>query len=84
MALYHIAQGSGLVVKSASLFYSHIFDSGNFDVVNIIPVPQRFEYYIGKSQGQHILYCFFAQKVVDPVNLVFLENRSIETVQLFG
>ena len=81
MILYHIPQSSRRFIESATLLDSQILYSGNFYVVDIIPVPERLENTIGKTEGQHILRCLFTEKMVNTVNLMFFENRSINFIQ---
>ena len=45
-------------------------------MVNISVVPQGFENNIGKAKGHQILHGFFAQIVVDTIDLVFPEYRK--------
>ena len=81
MILYHIPQSSRRFVESATLLDSQILYSGNFYVVDIIPVPERLENTIGKTESQHILRCLFTEKMINTVNLMFFENRSINFIQ---
>ena len=47
-----------------------------------VTIPERFEDAVGKTERKHVLCSFLAKKMVDTVNLVFVEDRSIDTVQL--
>ena len=51
-------------------------------IVDVVTVPKRLENTVGEAERQNVLRGFLAQKVVDTVNLVLLEHRGIDTVQL--
>ena len=81
MVLHHITQGPRRFVESAALLDTEIFDGGDFHVVDIVPVPERFEDAVGKTESQYILGSLFTKEMVDTVNLLFVEDRSIDFVQ---
>ena len=82
MILYHVAQGTRRFVEPAALLDTEVLDSCNFYVVDIVTIPKRFEDTVGKTERKHVLCSFLAKKMVDTVNLVLVEDRSIDTVQL--
>ena len=82
MILYHVAQGTRRFVEPAALLDTEVLDSCNFYVVDIVTIPERFEDTGGKTERKHVLCSFLAKKMVDTVNLVLVEDRSIDTVQL--
>ena len=82
MILHHIPQRTCRFIEPASLLDTQIFYGCNFYVVNIVTIPERFEDAVGKTERKHVLCSFLAKKMVDTVNLVFVEDRSIDTVQL--
>ena len=45
---------------------------GDLDMVDVAIVPERFKKGVGKAENQNILYGFFAEVVVDPVDLLFV------------
>ena len=53
-------------------------------MMNIIAVPERFKYTIGKTKCQCILYCFFTQIMIYSVNLIFMKTFLHFIVQLYG
>jgi hypothetical protein len=50
-------------------------------MVDITPVPDRLKDSVGKAEGQNILNGFFAQIMVDAVNLLFLGDLQELLVQ---
>ena len=81
MILHHITQGSCRFVESAALFDTEILNCCDFYVVDIIPVPKGFKDAVGKTESQYVLGSLFTEEVVDTVNLLFVEYRSIDFVQ---
>ena len=73
MVLHHVAQRAGDVVKLAALFHAQRFGNGNLHGLDVILIPQGFEQAVAEAQRQKVLQAFFAQVVVDAVDLVFLE-----------
>ncbi|CAI8418180.1 MAG: Uncharacterised protein [Hyphomonas sp. TMED17] len=71
MVLNHIAQRSGLVVIVGPPFEAEIFSHSDLDMINCIAVPERLEQRVGKPQNHKVLNSFFAEIVIDPINLVF-------------
>jgi hypothetical protein len=53
-------------------------------MVDMIAVPDRLEHAVGKAQHQDILDRFLAEVVIDPVNLLLVEQLQQRVVQLFG
>lgn len=82
VVLHHIAQCSGSLVEAAALLDAQILHSRYLYVVDVVTVPKRLENTVGEAERQNILRGFLAQEVVDTVNLVLLEHRGIDTVQL--
>ena len=81
MILYHIPQSSRCLVIFPPVLDSERFQSVYLHVIHVVPVPQGLENTIGKTESQHILRCLFTEKMVNTVNLMFFENRSINFIQ---
>src|SRR5262249_2334385 len=64
----------GRFVVSATLLHADGFRRGDLDMVDIIPVPNRLEDPVRKAEGQNVLDRFFAQLVVDTVDLLLVED----------
>ena len=50
---------------------------GDLYVIDVFVVPQRFEQGVGKAQDHKVLNHFFAQVMVDAVNLFFREGAAM-------
>src|ERR1700736_1640906 len=68
MVRHHIAQGARLFIERRAVFDSHRFSSGDLYIVDVIPVPHRFEERITEAENEDVLHCFFAKIVVNPVH----------------
>ena len=82
VVLEHVAHRAGTVVVTAPVFHADGFGGGDFHVVDVVPVPERLEQAVGEAQHQQVLHGFFAEVVVDTVNLVFEEVVVDGCVQL--
>ena len=74
MILKYISDDPSALVISRPTTNTNGFCNGNLNVIDILPVPELFENAIGKSKYQDILDRFFPQVVVNPINLVLLED----------
>ncbi len=70
-----------VIVVAASLFHAHGFAHGNLHVIDVAPVPDRFENSVGEAEGQNVLDRFFAQVVIDAVNLLFVHHLQQLLIQ---
>ena len=74
MVLEHIPQHTGAVVVAAPVPDVHGLGNRDLDVIHVAPVPDGLEHRIGEAEEQDVLRCFFAQVVVDAVDLAFIEH----------
>ena len=81
---HHVAQGAGFVVISAALFHADSFRHRNLDVIDVTSVPDRLEDSVGKAESQNVLNGFFAQVVIDAVDLLFIGHPQQLLVQKPG
>ena len=77
----HVPDGSGLFVIEATMFHSEGFGYGNLDVIDILPVPYGFKNSIGEAKHQNVLHGFFAQIMINAVDLVFMEDVSQRVIE---
>ena len=73
MILHHVTQGAGVIVKIAARFNADLFRDRNLHIFNPRAIPQWFQEQIGKAQRQQVLHHFFAEVMIDTVDLVFLQ-----------
>jgi hypothetical protein len=84
MILYHVAQCARLLIITSTVLNTDGLGGGDLDVVDVVSVPDRFEYAVGKSECQQVLYRFLAEEVVDAVCLILAENPTDCVVQFYG
>ena len=73
MVLHHVAHGAGIVIKTGAAADADRFGHRNLYALDVGRLPQGTENGIAETQHHQVLYCFFAQVMVDPVDLVFGE-----------
>src|SRR5262249_24437588 len=81
VVLHHVTDSAGLLIIGAAVFNAEIFRDCNLDALHRIPIPQGFEYWIGKTKRQQILYRLFAQVMIDAIDLGFIEVTVQERIQ---
>ena len=74
MVLEHISQHTGPVIIFCPVPDIDVFGDRNLDIIHVITVPDRFHDRVSKPEKKDILGGFFAQIMVDPVNLFFFKN----------
>src|SRR5918993_3829386 len=83
MVLEHVAQHAHLVIKTGTMFYSHLLCHCDLHMVNVVPVPQGLENCISKTRDQNILNSFLTKIMIDAVDLSFVQclvNLFIQTM----
>lgn len=70
----HVPKGTGPLIISPPLFHTYCLCSCDLHVVNILPVPDRFEDPVSETECNNVLYSFFAKVMVNPIDLLFMEN----------
>src|SRR5207244_413769 len=75
------AQGASRIIVTATLLDADGFSHGNLHVINVAAVPDRLENSVGETKSQNILDGFFAQVVIDAVDLLLLHDLEQLLVQ---
>src|SRR5207245_10476267 len=70
----HVTQRSRLIVVTSAFLHSDGFSHRNLYVVDISPVPNRFENSVSETKSQDILNRLLSEIVIDPVNLLLFSN----------
>src|SRR5580692_8389397 len=86
MVRHHIAQCTRLFIERRAVFNSYRLSGGDFNIVNVVPVPDRLEQRIAEAENEDVLHCFFAKIVVNPVHRFLVEyavHYVIEYVRRF-
>src|SRR3974390_1236314 len=81
MVRHHVAQCAGLLVEATATLNTYGFGHCDLYVVDMVAVPEWLEDAIGKAQHQNILDRFFAEEVINSIDLTFgqyLEDLSIK------
>ena len=73
MVWHHVTQRAGVFEVATAALHSNGLRDGDLHVLNIAAVPHRLEDSISKPKRQHILDSFFAQVVINSVDLVFFQ-----------
>ena len=67
------------VVEAAAVTDAELFVHGDLYVVDMVAIPDRLEHAVGKTQHQDVLHRLLAEVVIDPVDLVLVDE-----LQQFG
>ena len=67
----HVPKGTGRIVIAAALFNAEIFRDSDLHMVDEIAVPDRLENAVAETKDQNVLHRFFAEIMVDAIDLVF-------------
>ena len=70
----HVAVGAGRLVERRPLLEAERLGHVDLDVVDVVAVPDRLEEPVGEAEGQDVLRRLLAQEVVDPEDLLLLED----------
>src|SRR5260221_12140340 len=57
---------------------------GDLYVVDIVTIPDRLEHAVGKAHDQNVLYRLLAEVMIDPVDLMLVDDFEELGVQRFG
>ena len=75
VVLEHVAHDAGRVVVAGPAADVDFFGHGDLHVVDVVAVPDRLEDRVGEPQHEQVLHRFFAEVVVDAVDLPLAETR---------
>src|SRR6266550_1628434 len=84
VVLDHVADHAGFVVITAAALNANGLGVGDLDVIDVLAVPERLENTVGKPKHQQVLNSFFAEVMIDAINLVLFKNSSQFVVQCAG
>ena len=69
----HVAEGACVLVEGRPVADGERLRDVDLDVLDVVPVPDRFEQPVGEAQGEDVLRRLLAEVVVDPEDLLFVE-----------
>src|SRR5207253_11498920 len=81
---HHVAQRTRRFVIATTLFDADFLSSGDLHAVDVAAIPNRLEDAVAEPENQNVLDSLFAEIVIDPVNLVFLENLLNLSIEFAG
>src|SRR5579859_761649 len=84
VVLHHIADGARFLVIAAAALQPDIFRHRDLYVVNIATVPDRLEDAVCQAKDEDVLHRFFAEVVIDTINLFLFEDFAYLPVKFFG
>ena len=76
----HVAEGAGFLVKAAAHLNRERLRHIDLDGIDVVAVPDRLKHAVGKAQGQQVLNRLAADVVVDPKDLLLVEDGVDERV----
>ena len=62
-----------MVIITTTVTHTETFGHGNLDLRDIVAIPDRLKDPITKTKDHNVLYGFFAQVVVDAIDLIFMK-----------
>jgi hypothetical protein len=78
----HVQHRAGAVVELGPVVDPERLRDVHLDGFDVLPVPHGTEELVGEPQHVQVLGRFLAQEVVDPVNLVLVQHRVDQAVEL--
>jgi hypothetical protein len=84
VVLEHVAQDAGLLVVAGPVADADRFAHRDLDVVHVALVPERLEDPVRETEDEDVLNRLLREVVVDPVDLLFVEDAPQGPVQRPG
>ena len=81
MVRHHVAQRAGGVVEAAAMADAELFVDRDLDMIDVIAIPDRLEHAVGEAQHQDVLHRLLAEIMIDPVDLMFVDEFQQFAVQ---
>ena len=81
---HHVPESTGRFVVSRAPLHSHGLRGRDLDVIHVHTVPKRLNDRVKKTKSDEVLDGILAGKVVNPVNLLFVQCRLELRVQGSG
>ena len=84
MVLKHVPQNARFVVVVSAASDGDFFGDRDLDVIDVVPVPKGFEDGIPETKYQNVLDGFFAEVMIDAVDLIFTERLMDRCIECLG
>ncbi len=82
--LEHVADDAGRVVVAGAAADVDFFGHRDLHVIDVVAIPDRLENRVGEPQHEQVLHRFFAQIVIDAVDLALAEHGVNGRVEMAG
>ena len=76
MILHHVTENTCLVKISAATDNGITLQGVDLNIGDMVPIPERFETGIGKTEGKDVLDCRLGQVMVDSKKALFREQAK--------
>ena len=83
VVLNYVAEAADGVVEAAAVVDAEVLGHGDLHRLDVAPVPDRLEQRVRKAQVGEVLHRLLAEEVVDPVDLILLQDLMDLIVQIF-
>ena len=67
--MHHVAQRAGRFVEGCAALDAEGFRGGDLDVIDVVAIPDGLENSVAEAEGEDVLDGFFAEIMIDAVNL---------------
>ncbi len=84
VVLHHVADHPGAVVETRPGPDPQVLGDGDLHVVDVVAVPDRLPARVRQAEDEHVLHRLLPQEMVDPVDLLLLEDPPERAVQRAG
>jgi hypothetical protein len=84
VVLEDVTRGTGLLVERAAVLDADRLGHGDLHVVDVAPVPERFEDAVAEAEDQQIADRLLAEVVVDAIDLRLAEDLADLAVEPLG
>ena len=78
----HVAVGTRTLVEARAVIDAERLGDVDLHVIDVVPIPDRFEHPVGESQRDQVLDGLSAQKVVDAKHTVLRHEAVHELVEV--
>ena len=84
MVLHHVARHARMVIVAAAQLHAELLGDGDLHIVDVAAVPDRLKHAVPEAKDHDVLHGFFAEVVVDAVNLRLGDMLGEVRIQVAG
>ena len=82
MVLDHVPQRAGFFVIPAAPLDAETLGNRDLDIIDVVAIPDRLEHAVAEAKDKNVLDRFFAEVVIDAIDLIFVVDPVQHLVQL--